>query len=85
LVNDDWGELKMKQFLVYNVDLLKLEGDGDFLCPCCRAIISPNDETEEVYSILEVKVRNNKLESLLIQCNKCSNKIILTGFSVFGI
>lgn len=75
----------MKQLLAYNVDLVKLEGEGDFLCPCCNVMISPDDETEEVYSVLEAKVRNDKLENLLILCNNCSNKILLTGFSNLGI
>lgn len=70
----------MKQVLVYKIDLLKLEGKGDFLCPCCRATISPDDDTEKVYSVLEAKVRNARLENVLIQCNSCSNKILLTGF-----
>lgn len=67
---------------MHTINLIELEGKGDFLCPCCGTKISPNDETEEDYSILEPKVRNNTLESLLIRCNKCSNKILLTGFSV---
>jgi hypothetical protein len=66
---------------VYEINLIDLEGKGDFLCPCCGTKISPNDETDEIYSILEPKVRNNVLESLLVRCNKCSNKILLTGFS----
>ena len=75
----------MKQLLVYTINLAKLEGEGDFLCPNCGTKISPTDETEEVYSILKPKVRNNTLESLLIQCNNCSNKVLLTGFSVLEI
>ena len=72
----------MKQLLVYSIDLLKLNGKGDFSCPCCGIKISPDDETEEVYCILEPKVRNDVLENLLIRCNNCSNKILITGFSV---
>ena len=75
----------MKQFLVHKINLIELEGKGDFLCPCCGTQISPNDETEEIYSILEPKVRNNTLESLLIRCNNCSNEVLLTGFSVLEI
>ena len=75
----------MKQLLVYNIDLVKLEGEGDFLCPYCETPISPDDETEDVYSVLETKVRNDVLENLLIRCNNCSNKILLTGFSVLEI
>lgn len=74
----------MKQLLVYEIDLVKLEGKGDFLCPCCGGIISPDDETENVYSVLEAKVRNYVLENLLIRCNNCSSKILLNGFSVLA-
>jgi DNA-directed RNA polymerase subunit RPC12/RpoP len=72
----------VKQSFVNKINLLRLDGKGDFLCPSCGIRISPSDETEEVYSLLEAKVRDNILESLLIQCNNCSNKILLTGFSV---
>ena len=74
--------LKVKQVLVHDIDLLELDGQGDFLCPFCGTKISPDDETEDVYSVLEAKVRNNTLAGLLIRCNNCSNKILLTGFSV---
>lgn len=76
------GELKVKQYLVHKINLIELEGEGDFLCPYCGTRISPDDETEEFYSILEPKVRNNTLEGILIRCNNCLNKILLTGFSV---
>jgi hypothetical protein len=76
---------KLNQILVYKIDLIKLEGKGDFLCPCCGTLISPDDETEKVYSVLEAKVRNHLLENLLIRCNNCSKKILLTGFSVYNI
>ena len=74
----------MKQLLVYDLDLIKLEGKGDFVCPCCGILISPDDETEEVYSVLEAKVRDNVLENLMIRCNRCGSKIVLTGFSMIG-
>ncbi|MBE0513181.1 hypothetical protein IBX38_09040 [Candidatus Bathyarchaeota archaeon] len=72
----------MKQPLVYEVDLTKIQGDGDFPCPNCGVIISPEDETEDVYSILETKVRGQALEELVIQCNKCGSKIRLIGFLI---
>ena len=81
IVGANRGELKVKQFLVHKVNLIELEGEGNFFCPCCGTEISPDDETEEVYTILEPIVRNNTLKSLLIRCNNCSNKILLTGFS----
>jgi hypothetical protein len=73
----------VKQMLVHEIDLTELDGEGDFLCPFCGTKISPEDETEEIYSVLEVKVRDNTLVSSLIRCNTCSNKILLTGFSAF--
>lgn len=74
-----------KSLLIHKIDLTKLAGKGDFLCPICQTKITPDDETEEVYTILEPKVKNNHLESLLIKCNNCSNKILLNGFSLYKI
>ena len=72
----------MKQPLVYEVDLTKIQGEGDFPCPNCGVIISPEDETEEVYRILKTKVRGQALEELVIQCNHCGSKIRLVGFLI---
>jgi len=72
----------VKQPLVYEVNLTKIQGDGDFPCPNCGIIISPEDETEDVYRILETKVRGQALEELVIQCNKCGSKIRLIGFLI---
>jgi len=65
---------------VYEVDLTKIKGEGDFPCPSCGVVISPEDETEDVYSILETKVKGESLEELVIHCNKCGSKIRLVGF-----
>ena len=72
----------MKQPRVYEVDLTQIQGEGDFPCPNCGVIISPEDETEDVYRILETKVRDQALEELVIQCNKCASRIRLIGFPV---
>jgi len=67
---------------VYMVDLTKIEGDGDFLCPRCGALISPEDETETTYVIQEVKMRkDDQLEELIIKCNQCESVIHITGFN----
>ena len=68
--------------LVYNLNLTELKGEGEFLCPGCGTVISPEDETDTVYKILDTKVTNDKLEELIIQCNKCKSKIRLTGFNI---
>jgi hypothetical protein len=67
------------------LDLTRIEGNGDFPCPTCRVIISPEDETEEVYTIIEEKVNNDILEELVIECNACGCRIRLTGFSSLDI
>jgi hypothetical protein len=68
--------------LVYQVDLASLQGEGDFPCPGCGSLISPEDETEDVYTIVSTKVRDDELEELVIQCNRCKSKIRLVGFTV---
>jgi DNA-directed RNA polymerase subunit RPC12/RpoP len=72
----------MKQEQVYVLDLTRIQGSGEFKCPKCGAVISPEDETNEVYSILEAKVEKQILKALVIQCNWCTSQIHLRGFSL---
>jgi phage terminase large subunit GpA-like protein len=71
--------------MVYELDLTRIQGNGDFPCPKCGIIISPDNETDEVYCILKIKERNKILEEVIMQCNKCATKIRLTGFSILSI
>ena len=64
----------------YKINLVTIEGDGSFPCPKCGMPISPEDETEENYKILETKVNNGELAELVIACGKCRSTIIITGF-----
>jgi hypothetical protein len=41
----------VKQVQVYVLDLTKIGGRGDFLCPRCGNVISPDDCSEKAYSI----------------------------------
>ena len=75
----------MKQPQIYEVDLTQIQGEGDFPCPNCGVVISPEDETEDVYCILETKVKGDTLEELVIQCNNCGSRIRLVGFLIPGI
>ena len=68
--------------LVYHVNLTEIQGEGDFPCPGCGVIISPEDETEDTYRIINTKVNGQELEELVIQCKKCKSKIRLVGFKV---
>jgi transcription elongation factor Elf1 len=64
----------------YTIDLTTIEGKGEFKCPKCGALISPDDTTEENYTIIEPIVKDKNLEKIIIQCNKCKSQIHLTGF-----
>jgi predicted RNA-binding Zn-ribbon protein involved in translation (DUF1610 family) len=74
--------VKLKQTQPYKVDLAKINGHGNFPCPRCGTIISPDDCTEEVYAILGTKVNKQGLEELVIRCKKCASELHLTGFSI---
>ncbi|MEM3442270.1 MAG: hypothetical protein QW667_02315 [Candidatus Bathyarchaeia archaeon] len=70
----------LKKGATYTIDLTKIEGDGAFPCPKCASIISPDDETDDVYQIVETKVKNDELAELILMCNKCGSIIRLVGF-----
>jgi len=70
----------MKQGSVFKIDVTKIEGAGNFPCPNCGVTISPDDETETVYCIIETKTKDEALEELILQCNKCKSRIHLVGF-----
>lgn len=72
----------IKQRSPYRLDLTRIDGDGDVSCPKCGTTISPDDNTEESYTILEPRVSHRGLEILVIRCNTCSSHIHLTGFSL---
>ena len=72
----------MKRRQVYTLDLAQIEGDGEFSCPECGTAISPDDDTEEIYSIVEPKVNSHGLKEIVIQCNRCASRLHLTGFSM---
>jgi hypothetical protein len=69
-----------KKTVSYTIDLTQIDGDGSFPCPKCGTLISPEDETEEVYKIVDTKVINDELVELVIMCSECSSNIKLTGF-----
>ena len=69
-----------KKNMVHTVDLTKIDGDGAFPCPKCGTLISPDDESEETYKIVETKVEGDELSELILTCSKCGSTIRLTGF-----
>ena len=72
----------MKQKHAHVLDLAEMDGDGEFLCPECGTTISPEDCSEESYSILEIKINLGGLEEVIIRCNRCASQLHLTGFSL---
>jgi predicted RNA-binding Zn-ribbon protein involved in translation (DUF1610 family) len=69
-----------KKTASYTIDLTKIDGDGSFPCPKCGTVISPEDESEEFYKIVNTKVVNDELVELIVMCGNCGNNIKLTGF-----
>ena len=68
----------------FNLDLKTIEGEGAFSCPNCNTLISPDDFSEEVYTVLSIQEANDILESLIIQCNTCKSIITLNGFELLA-
>jgi rubrerythrin len=71
---------EVKKSMAYEIDLTKIDGDGAFPCPKCGTVISPDDESEEMYQIVNTKVKNDELAELVIMCKKCGTTIKLVGF-----
>ena len=70
----------LKRAVRYTVDLTKIDGDGTFQCPKCGTVISPDDESEDTYHIVDTRVKGDELAELVLTCKKCGAKIKLTGF-----
>ena len=66
--------------VIYTIDLTQIDGDGSFPCPKCGTVISPEDETEKVYKIVDTKIINDELIELVLICGECKSNIKLTGF-----
>ena len=71
---------KMEKSKSFVVDLSKTKRSGEFECPKCGVRISPDDQSEDAYIILETIMKRDCLEKLILQCNKCGSKIQLIGF-----
>jgi uncharacterized C2H2 Zn-finger protein len=73
-------EQGLQRIRVYTVDLTETGRAGEFKCPRCGAEMSPDDETDEVYAILETVRKGNSLERVVLRCNRCESQIHLVGF-----
>ena len=70
----------VQKSVAFTLDLTTIEGDGAFPCPKCGAVISPEDETEETYKIVDTKIVNDELVELVVVCSTCGSTIKLAGF-----
>ena len=77
----DTEEKETKQEHAYKINLTETTGQGEFLCPRCGTLISPDDTTENEYAIIEPKVNHQGLTEIIIQCKHCQSIIHLTGFA----
>lgn len=71
---------KLSEIKCYTIDLTRMKGRGNVKCPGCGSTISPDDETEDAYTILETGMNQDRLERIIVQCSKCFSRIHLTGF-----
>jgi len=68
---------------VYKINLDKTDNNGNFLCPGCKTIgrkttINPDDQSGVSYEVLETKMKNDEMESLILGCKICGSKIELS-------
>ena len=80
VLNNMMKKADVKKNMVYTIDLTKIDGDGAFPCPKCGSLISPEDETDTSYEIVETRVKGDDLEELVLTCKKCGTTIKLVGF-----
>jgi hypothetical protein len=75
----------MGQVSLLKVDLKAIEGDGAFPCPSCKTMISPDDESETTYKIVDIKTfKDGSLKALTVLCKKCRSTIVLEGFDLLS-
>lgn len=72
---------KTTQEEAYKLHISQTNRDGSFYCPNCGAKISPDDHTEETYSLCDVELRGYNLDEVVIYCKNCLKFIHLGGFS----
>ena len=66
---------------VFRIDLARIEGNGEFPCPSCGELISPDDESGIAYDVVYVeRAEEGIVREASIVCKKCGSTIVLTGF-----
>jgi predicted RNA-binding Zn-ribbon protein involved in translation (DUF1610 family) len=75
---------RMGQMSALKVNLNAIEGEGEFPCPSCGVMISPDDDSEKTYKIVDLETfpDGGSLKTLTIVCRKCQSTIIIEGFEL---
>jgi hypothetical protein len=74
-----------KQGIVFGIDISKIDGEGEFMCPRCKEILSPEDPVGFTYEILDSNLsEDGTLKEASIQCVKCGSIIRLHGFELLS-
>jgi transcription elongation factor Elf1 len=66
----------------FTINLTEIEGDGEFSCPRCKEIISPDDDSGKVYDVLKTEENEGLLKKVTIKCGTCGSIIQLEGFDL---
>jgi hypothetical protein len=54
----------LQEIKFFTIDLTKIRGIGEFGCPKCGTKISPDDKTENAYTILEPVMKGDSLKRI---------------------
>jgi len=75
----------LKQVSAFTINLNNIEGTGDFPCPSCGILISPDDDSERTYKIVNIDTyEDGSLKFLTLLCKNCHSTIILEGFEALN-
>lgn len=74
----------MKENETHTIDLCKIKGKGEFRCPKCGTNISPDDLSQDAYTIVQTRVKEDDLQKIILQCNMCGSMLQLIGFQASG-
>jgi hypothetical protein len=56
----------LQEIKFFTIDLYKIKGRGEFGCPKCGIKISPDDKTEDAYTILEPVMKGDCLDKIIL-------------------
>ena len=61
----------------HTIKLSETSKDGNFPCPKCGNLISPDVDDDSVYEVMKTKMKGDGLKALILKCGKCKTRIEL--------